>query len=202
MPDATPTPTNAPPRLAVFASGGGRTFGNLHDRIRAGALRAEIVVLVASSHCGALAKASERGVPSEVHPGEIPADRLASILAPYRPDYLVLAGYLKKLHIPRGFEGRVVNIHPALLPRHGGPGMYGRRVHEAVLAAGDTESGCTVHLCDDEYDRGEIIVQRRCPVLADDTPDTLAARVFAEECEAYPAALTMLFENRRPPSGV
>jgi phosphoribosylglycinamide formyltransferase-1 len=196
------TDTPRVPRLAVFVSGGGRTFMNLHDRIRTGTLRAQIVLVVASSQCPAVPRAAERGIPCEVHPGEIPPERLREILRPYAPDYLVLAGYLKRLAILPEFVGRVVNIHPALLPKFGGPGMYGRRVHEAVLAAGDPESGCTVHLCDEAYDRGEIILQRRCPVLPDDTPDTLAARVFAEECEAYPAALARLFEKHRTSPGV
>ncbi len=89
----------------------------------------------------------------------------------------------------------MVNIHPALLPDFGGPGMYGHRVHEAVLASGKKESGCTVHLCDSAYDRGPIVLQRRVPVLPGDTPDTLAARVFGAECEAYPEALRCLFEK-------
>ncbi len=201
-PAANPGSTARVPRLAVFVSGGGRTFMNLHDRTRAGTLRAQVVLVVASSHCGAVPKAVERGIPCEVHPGVLPPDRLREILRHYSPDYLVLAGYLKRLAILPEYAGRVVNIHPALLPKFGGPGMYGRRVHEAVLAAREPESGCTVHLCDEEYDRGEILLQRRCPVRSDDTPDTLAARVFAEECEAYPAALALLFEKHRTRPGV
>lgn len=195
MSDVAPNPS---PRLAVFVSGGGRTLVNLHDHIANGALRAHIAVVIASSHCCALPKAHDRGIPFEVHPGEIPADRLAAILAPYRPDLLVLAGYVKRLHIPPAFAGRVVNIHPALLPRFGGPGMYGRRVHEAVLGSGEPESGCTVHLCNEEYDAGSILLQKRCPVLPGDTPDTLAARVFELEREAYPQAIKMLLATMSP----
>jgi phosphoribosylglycinamide formyltransferase-1 len=110
----------------------------------------------------------------------------------------VLAGYLKLVNIPPGYERRVVNIHPALLPGFGGAGMYGHRVHEAVLASGDGESGCTVHFCDEVFDRGPIILQKRCPVLPGDTPDMLAARVFDLECRAYPEALQLLFSRVVP----
>ena len=106
-----------------------------------------------------------------------------------QPDLVCMAGFLSLLIIPDRYLGRVMNIHPALLPKHGGKGMYGQRVHEAVLAAGDTESGCTVHLANNEYDRGPIVLQRRCPVLENDTPESLAARVFVQECEAYPEAI-------------
>ena len=104
-------------------------------------------------------------------------------------DLVCLAGWLQLLQIPPRWAGRGLNIHPALLPKFGGQGMYGRRVHEAVLAAGERESGCTVHVVTDAYDAGPIVLQRRCPVLPGDTPDTLAARVFAQECEAYPEAI-------------
>ncbi len=120
---------------------------------------------------------------------------IAEILSRHAIDYVVFAGYLKLLPIPPAYRGRVVNIHPALLPTFGGPGMHGRHVHEAVLAAGEKESGCTVHFCDDRYDTGAIILQRRCPVLAGDSPETLAARVFEEEKLAYPRAIRMLIEG-------
>ena len=103
-----------------------------------------------------------------------------------------MAGFSCLWRIPLGFEGRVINIHPAMLPEFGGRGYYGRRVHEAVLAAGRTTSGCTVHYCDNEYDHGATILQRTVPVLPDDTPDTLADRVFREECIAYPEAITIV----------
>ena len=110
-------------------------------------------------------------------------------------DLVVLAGYLKKIEIPPGFDRRVLNIHPALLPRHGGKGLYGHFVHEAVLAAKEPESGCTVHYCDSQYDTGPIILQRRCPVLPGDTPETLARRVFDEECLALPEATRRVIES-------
>src|SRR5262249_1110183 len=111
-------------------------------------------------------------------------------------DLVCMAGFLQLLPIPDDFRGRVMNIHPALLPAFGGKGMCGRRVHEAVLSAGEKGSGCTVHFAGREYDHGPIIVQRTVPVLEGDTPETLAARVFEQECEAYPEAIRMVAEGR------
>lgn len=193
-------PTLPPPsplaRLAVLISGGGRSLLNLQDAIVAGRLHATIPLVIASRHCPGVERARARALRVVVQPGRIPQDRLTALLDQADADLVVLAGYLQLVLIPPGFEGRIVNIHPALLPAFGGPGMYGHRVHEAVLASGATESGCTVHLVDDQYDRGPILLQRRCPVLPGDTPDTLAARVFDLECQAYPTALQMLIEKR------
>jgi folate-dependent phosphoribosylglycinamide formyltransferase PurN len=111
-------------------------------------------------------------------------------------DLVCLAGFLFLWRIPEPFIGRVINIHPALLPEFGGKGMYGHHVHEAVLTAGRKESGCTVHFCDNQYDHGPIILQRRVPVLPGDTPDILAARVFEQECIAYPQAVQLIAEGR------
>ncbi len=188
--------TKPPARLAVMLSGSGRTLVNLLDRIADGTLGAEVPLVIASRECPGAQRARDRGVPEVlVMPGEIPAERLGSLLRGNAINWVVLAGYLKMVHIPAVYEGRVVNIHPALLPRFGGAGMHGDRVHEAVLAEGESESGCTVHLCDAEYDHGPIILQKRCPVLPGDTPRTLADRVFALECEAYPEALQLLIES-------
>lgn len=187
----------SPARLAVYLSGGGRTLLNLHDEILAGRLPAEIAVVVASKQCAGAERSRARGLPTLVVTGSIAAADNAELLRDYRVDWVVLAGYLKLFHIPPGFEGRVVNIHPALLPQYGGPGMYGHHVHEAVIAAGETESGCTVHLCDGEYDRGRIVLQRRCPVRPSDTPDSLAARVFELEKAVYPEALGLLLAESK-----
>lgn len=194
-----PTETPGPiPRIAGLISGGGRTLLNLQDQIDAGDLRAAIPLVIASRECPGVERARTRGLEVRVIPGVIPAPALESVLSQFRIDWVILAGYLKKVDIPPSFAGRVVNIHPALLPLHGGPGMYGHRVHEAVLAAGDKESGCTVHFCDDAYDTGPTILQKRCPVLPGDTPDTLAARVFELETQAYPEALQRLFRRSVP----
>ena len=107
-----------------------------------------------------------------------------------------MGGFLKRVTIPEDFTNRVVNIHPALVPAFCGDGFYGHRVHEAVLEYGAKLSGCTVHFADNQYDHGPVIVQRAVPVLDDDTPETLAARVFEAECEAYPEALRLIAAGR------
>lgn len=183
------------PRLAVMLSGGGRTLENLLAGIGRGELTATVPVAIASRECRGAEVARAAGIETHVVPGVIPAAALAELLTRHRVDWVVLAGYIRLVDIPPAYRGRVVNIHPALLPRHGGPGMHGTRVHEAVLAAGDRESGCTVHFCDEAFDTGGVILQRRCPVYPHDTPETLAARVFALECEAYPEALRVLVER-------
>jgi phosphoribosylglycinamide formyltransferase-1 len=188
----TPTPTQ-PARLAVMLSGSGRTLLNLLEAIKNHRLDASVELVIASRETVGAERARAAGLRVEVIPGVIPAERLGTILREHRIDWVVLAGYLKLINIPPEYRGRIVNIHPALLPNFGGPGMYGARVHEAVLRAGARESGCTVHLCDEVYDRGRVLLQKRCPVLPGDTPDSLAKRVFALECEAYPEALQRLF---------
>lgn len=192
---AAPAHTPHIPRLAVLISGGGRTLINIHDHIRRGQLRAQIGLVIASRDTPGVRRAKEAGLHVEVVPGPIPAAHLASLLETNRIDWVVLAGYLYLVDIPPAWRGKVVNIHPALLPKHGGKGMYGHHVHEAVLAAGEPTSGCTVHIADEHYDQGSIILQRTCPVYPTDTPDTLAARVFELELEAYPAALKQLLES-------
>jgi formyltetrahydrofolate-dependent phosphoribosylglycinamide formyltransferase len=183
-------------RIAVLASGGGTTFENLVHRSRDGRLDAEIATLVVSRpDCGAVLKARTLRVPCVVVPWKKDQRAFdAAITAAVesaKVDLVCLGGFLKLWTIPKQWLGRVMNIHPALLPAFGGKGMHGHHVHEAVLAAGEKESGCTVHFATNEYDAGPIIVQKRVPVLAGDTPDALAARVFEQECEAYPEAIAL-----------
>ncbi len=185
-------PPRALPRLAIFISGGGRTLLNIHDHIQRGTLHAEIALVVASSESPGATRAQERGLHVEIHPGHLSPVALDAILSRTNPDWIVLAGYLKKLPILPRYRGMVVNIHPALLPKFGGHGLHGLRVHKAVLDARESITGCTVHLADDDYDTGPIILQKTCPVLPGDTPEMLAARVFECEREAYPQALTKL----------
>jgi phosphoribosylglycinamide formyltransferase-1 len=180
-------------------SGGGRTLLNLLDACERGEIPATIPVVIASTACAGAERARARGLHVVVAPGAIPRASLATLLEEFNVGWVALAGYLRLLAVPREFEGRVANIHPALLPDFGGPGMYGHHVHEAVLASRARESGCTVHLCDEQYDHGPIVLRRRCPVLPGDTPETLAARVFAEECLAYPQALRMLITGEWTP---
>ena len=154
------------------------------------------MVLVASNRAdaGALARARADNVPAVVieRPGDGPA--LRAMLESHGVECIALAGYLKLVprEITERWRGRIVNIHPALLPKFGGAGMYGRRVHEAVIAAGERESGATVHQVDEAYDRGAIIAQERVPVEPGDTPDSLAARVLAAEHRLYPRTLDAL----------
>ncbi len=186
-------PAHQRPRLGILLSGTGRTFANLHERIQDGRLRASIGG-VASDRADALGLQKARDAGLEARHLREPS-AIWSWLLELDVDLVVLAGYLRLLPIVPDFAGRVLNIHPSLLPNFGGKGMYGDAVHEAVLAAKASESGCTVHLCDNEYDRGRILLQARVPVRADDTPATLAARVFAAECEAYPAAIALHWQS-------
>lgn len=180
------------PRLGVFVSGTGRTLRNLEAWIAAGRLRAELALVLASGECPAADWARERGLAVQIRAGVIPVDELEGLRARHGLDCIVLAGYLRLLAIPESLRGRVVNVHPALLPSFGGKGMYGLKVHRAVLEAGCKVSGCTVHLCDDRYDTGPILAQAACVVEDDDTPETLAARVFALELELYPMVIGRL----------
>jgi formyltetrahydrofolate-dependent phosphoribosylglycinamide formyltransferase len=194
---------NSPIRLAVFLSGNGTTLQNLLDQIASGKLRAQIV-LVVSNHPDVygLARAANAGISTaviertECGSREEFSQRLFDLCRQAKADLVCLAGFLQLIEIPDDFLGRVMNIHPALVPAFCGKGYYGNHVHEAVLAYGAKVSGCTVHFCDNQYDHGPIILQRTVPVLDDDTPDTLAARVFKEECEAYPEAIRLFAEGR------
>lgn len=185
-----------PARLAAFASGSGRTIENLLQRIEADAIPARLALVLTSRDCRAADIARDAGLPTLIRPGRIPPDELLQLVAEHRIDFILLCGYLQLLPVPAPLRGRVINIHPALLPHFGGPGMHGLNVHKAVLEAGRTESGCTVHFCDDRYDTGPVILQERCPVRPDDTPETLAARVFEVERNAYPRALVQLLTGQ------
>lgn len=186
-------------KAAVLLSGSGRTLANFLEKIAAGSLPLEIVGVV-SSRPGVrgVEIAQQAGIPCRVFRRKdfaSVADHNAAInewLAPRGVGLIILAGYLCFYVPPVGFGGPVVNIHPALLPKYGGQGYYGDRVHQAVLDSGDTETGCTVHLVSDRYDEGAILGQQRVPVLPGDDVHTLADRVFAAECELYPAVLTRL----------
>jgi formyltetrahydrofolate-dependent phosphoribosylglycinamide formyltransferase len=184
--------------LGVLISGSGRSLQNLIDRIAAGSLSARIETVV-SSHpdVQGLERARKAGLPAKVvdyrayKNNEAFSEAVTRELDRHPLDLVVMAGFLRRWVFPTSYQGRVLNIHPALLPKYGGKGFYGHHVHEAVLKAGETESGCTVHFADHHYDRGPILVQKRVPVLPGDTPDTLAARVFEAECEAYPEAIRL-----------
>jgi formyltetrahydrofolate-dependent phosphoribosylglycinamide formyltransferase len=181
----------------VLVSGGGSNLQALLDHLdRLGDARAADVVLVAADkpQAGALARASARGIPVAVLDAPGDAAALDALLTGHAVDLVVLAGYLKLVPaaVTRRFRGRMLNVHPALLPAFGGPGMYGVRVHRAVLAAGARVSGPTVHFVDEHYDRGAIVAQWPVPVSALDTPETLAARVLRAEHALLPRAVQAL----------
>jgi phosphoribosylglycinamide formyltransferase 1 len=196
-----------PIRLAILLSGGGTTLQNLIDRIADGRLDAQIVQVVSNN---ASAFGVERARNANLPVAVVDRKQFDSVEAFSEAvfqhcrtaDVVCLAGFLQLLKIPSDFAGRVLNIHPALLPAFGGKGMYGHHVHEAVLKAGVVESGCTIHLVDDQYDHGKIVVQKRVSVLPGDTPDSLAARVFEVECEAYPEAIRLWTEQHRGELGL
>ncbi len=210
--------SDRPISLAVLVSGSGTTLQNLIDEIEAGRLNATIAIVIASRP-GLIA--SERAIAAGI-PNVIANQKGFASVTDFSREVLrhvdaanaelvCLAGWLCLLDLPKRYANRALNIHPALLPSFGGKGMYGAKVHEAVIARGCKVSGCTVHFVDDGYDTGPIIVQRTCPVLDDDTPASLAARVFTEEKIAYPQAIRLIqnggvrvegsrvFTNESPP---
>jgi formyltetrahydrofolate-dependent phosphoribosylglycinamide formyltransferase len=194
---------NSPVRLAVLISGNGRTLQNLIDRIEDRSLKARIQVVVSSDpKAYGLQRARAKGLPAAVvdrkeYPDAQSFSRAVTEAVEQHPaDLVLMAGFIHLYLFPPAWAGRVLNIHPALLPKFGGKGFYGRRVHEAVLRAGEKESGCTVHFADEHYDRGTVILQEKVPVLPGDTPDTLAERVFQAECKAYPEAVRRIAAGR------
>ena len=194
---------SSPLNLAVLLSGSGTTLQNLLDQIAARQLKAQIKTVIASRpNLAGTERAIKAHLPSHiVDRRQYPtctafSDAVFTLVDKAEVDLIVLAGWLCLLELPARYHARAMNIHPALLPSFGGRGMYGRKVHEAVLAHGCKLSGCTVHFVDGSYDTGPIILQRACPVLDDDTPETLAHRVFEEEKIAYPQAITLFQQGR------
>lgn len=192
-------------RLAVFASGGGTNFQAIVDASEEGPLPADVVCCVSNTpDAGALNRAGRHDIPTHVVP---PADfeapppfghALLDVLKAHDTTFVALAGYLCRIpnNVVETYRGRMTNIHPALLPAFGGKGMYGMHVHQAVLDYGVHWSGATVHLVDEEYDQGPIVLQEPVPVYADDTPEKLAARIRAVEHRLYPEALRLFAEDR------
>ncbi len=190
-------------RLGVLISGGGTTLMNILEHIKRGQLNASIAIVISSrSTVAGVERARNAGLNVKiVRKKDYPdidefSKRIAEELTAAEVDLVVQGGWLCLWKIPPRYEDKVMNIHPALLPGFGGKGMWGHFVHEAVLKAGCKVSGCTVHFCTNEYDRGPIIVQRCCPVKDDDSPETLAARVFEQECIAYPRAIKLFAQGR------
>lgn len=191
--------------LAVFASGGGTNFQAILDATAEGELPAEVVCCVSNTpQAGALDRARRHDVPTEIVPPsgyDAPSafgQTLLDVLALYDATFVALAGYMLKIppNVVEAYRGRMTNIHPALLPAFGGKGMYGMHVHRAVLDYGVHWTGVTIHLVDEEYDHGPVVLQEPVPVYADDTPDALAARVRNVEHRLYPEALRLFSEDR------
>lgn len=196
------TPKEKPIRLGVLISGGGTTLMNMLKHIEQDSLNAEVAVVISSrTTVTGVEKAKNAGLDVKIvrtkdYPGvDEFSNRIEEELVIAQVDLVVQGGWLCLWKIPARYKHRVMNIHPALLPSFGGKGMWGHHVHEAVLKAGCKVSGCTVHFCTNEYDKGPIVVQRTCEVKNDDTPDTLAARVFEQECIAYPQAIKLFAEG-------
>ena len=196
-------PLGRPIRLGVLISGGGSNLRSLLKYRDAGQFAAEFPLVIASRpDCAGLKLAQEAGIRAEVvarkrfKTTEEFSELIFSLLREAEVDLVILAGFLCLIRVPPDFANRVMNIHPALIPSFCGKGLYGLKVHEAVLARGVKVSGCTVHFADNVYDHGPIIVQRAVPVLEGDTPQTLAARVFEAECQAYPEAIRLFAAAR------
>lgn len=185
-------------RLGVLISGGGTTLMNILEYIEDGRLNAKVEVVISSrSTVAGVERAKKAGLNVKIIRRKDFSDidtfseAIKKELKTAKVDLVIQGGWLCLWKIPKQYKNRVMNIHPALLPSFGGKGMWGHHVHEAVLNAGCKVSGCTVHFCTNEYDKGPIIVQRTCPVKEGDDPDTLAARVFEQECIAFPEAIRL-----------
>ncbi len=192
------------PRIAVFISGGGSNLQALIDAAKSGILDAAIVFVVSSlGKAYGLKRAENESIdsfvykPRDYETPEAAAADLLDRLNQHGVDYIALAGYLKLLpaNVVKAYRGCIVNIHPALLPKYGGKGMYGHHVHEAVLNSGDTESGLTIHLVDEVYDHGNVLHQITVPVEPGDTPGSLAARILEQEHKWYPRVLNKLIQG-------
>jgi len=184
--------------LIIFASGRGSNAQAILDYFKDN--KEVVVSLIVSnkSNAGVLELAKSAGIPHVVIPkAEWNTEASLQLFAAHQPSLIILAGFLLKVpeSLVAAFPGRIINIHPALLPKHGGKGMWGHHVHEAVLAAGDCETGITIHRIDEVYDRGEILLQARCPVLAGDTSDSLAARVLKLEHFYFPRVIDFLLKS-------
>jgi len=181
-------------RLGILASHGGTNLQSIIDSCEAARIPAEVVVVISNNgQSGALERARKHRIDAvhlsnKHYPDNEDLDEaIAEVLREHAVDLICLAGYMKRRgpKFLSAFKNRILNIHPALLPKFGGKGFYGMRVHEAVLAAEEKESGVTVHIVDEKYDHGSILAQKRVPVLPDDTPETLAARILVEEHKIY-----------------
>ncbi len=190
--------------IAVAVSGGGRSLANLLEQERKGQTKFKITCVLTSKHdCKGVLIAEKAGLPVFFHKFPLQADQelninLESFLKKHRAEWIILAGFLRPLPVLPAWSSKIINIHPALLPKFGGKGMYGHHVHSAVLANKEVVSGATVHFVNEKYDEGAIIAQVLVPVRKDDTVEVLAERVFAGECRLYPEVLNLLISGTLP----
>ena len=179
--------------ITIFASGSGSNAENIFNYFKNSKLIRIGLVVTDNPKAFVIERCRKHSVPCLVLSQRLldDSDFMLGVLRDFRTNFVVLSGYIKLIpdYIVTAFDQRIVNIHPSLLPKHGGKGMYGKRVHQSVLDSGDTESGITIHFIDNDYDRGPAIFQAKCPVLPDDTADTLAERVHALEYEHYPRVI-------------
>jgi len=190
-------------KLVIFASGSGSNFQAIIDAVKSGYISAEIAGLVSNKEgIGAIERAKVHNIPVAVISDSDQkkfTSRLKQQLAEWKPDLIILAGFLKKIpdEIVSLYRNKIINIHPALLPKHGGKGFYGLRVHRSVLEAGDQESGCTVHYVNENYDEGDIIRQAKVPVFQTDTPEKLAGRVLKVEHKLLPSVIKQIINQNK-----
>jgi formyltetrahydrofolate-dependent phosphoribosylglycinamide formyltransferase len=189
--------------LAILISGSGTTLQNLIDKINDKTLNANIQIVISSApDTHGIKRAEQNNIPVAIvqrkgfNNSDIFSNSIINEIEKYSVDLIILAGFLHLFKIPDKYTGKIMNIHPGLIPSFCGKGYYGQHVHEAVIESGVKVSGCTVHFVDNEYDCGPIIIQRVVQVHEDDSPDTLAQRVFKEECIAYPEAINLFAEGR------
>ena len=187
-------------KIAVLLSGTGRTLDNFVEKIKSGLLKADIVCVASSSTSAlGLTKAEKYGIPAkgfDIKNHEELSRAINGFILKYNPDLIVLAGYLKKYHVPEKYRFKVINIHPALIPSFSGKGFYGMKVHKAVWESGVKVSGCTVHFVNENYDEGLIIAQKCVKILPHYTPEDIASEVFKAECVLYPEVINYFAENR------
>jgi len=193
-------------KIVVFASGSGTNFQAIIDTVVQKSIHAEITGLITDNpDAAAIKRAQKNGIPFRVLRSADYNDYqaytfgLLNQLNEWKPDLIVLAGYLKKIPVEviRLYENRIINIHPALLPKYGGKGFYGMNVHRAVIAAGEKESGCTVHIVTEEYDKGPILAQMKVPVKKDDRPETLQQRILKQEHRLLPQVINKLLTQKQ-----
>lgn len=190
-------------KLVVLASGSGSNFQAIIDAVHRGDINANIVGLITNkSGIGAIKRAEKNSIPVKIiSPDDSNSfhKNLLETLLDWNPDLIVLAGFLRKIpnKVIEVFSGKIINIHPSLLPKYGGKGFYGKHVHQAVINAKETESGCTVHLVNEQYDAGSIIEQVVVPVLPTDDADTLAKRILEQEHKLLPKIINKILTDKK-----